>query len=57
MRFIPPAMLVAAAGWLASQWDALPERWVVHWGPGGVPNGYSSKTFGGVFGPLLIAAG
>jgi len=57
MRFMPPAILIAAAGWLASRWDALPERWVVHWGPGGVPNGYASKTFGGVFGPLLVAAG
>jgi uncharacterized membrane protein len=57
MRFIPPAMLLAAAGWLAIQWDALPERWVIHWGPGGVPDGYASKTFGGVFGPLMFAAG
>jgi len=57
MRFMPPAILIAAAGWLASRWDALPARWVVHWGPGGVPNGYASKTFGGVFGPLLLAAG
>ena len=42
--------------WLATRWDALPERWIVHWGPGGVPNGYASKTLGGVFGPLLLAA-
>lgn len=56
MRFMPPAMLIAAAVWLASRWDSLPERWVVHWGPGGVPNGWATKTFGGVFGPLLFGA-
>lgn len=27
---------------------------MIHWGPGGVPNGYASKTFSGVFGPLLF---
>jgi uncharacterized membrane protein len=56
MRFIPFAMLAAAAGWLSSRWDDLPERWVIHWGPGGVPNGYTAKTYVGVFGPLLLAA-
>jgi uncharacterized membrane protein len=54
MRFAPLAILAAAAGWLALRWDTLPERWVVHWGPGGVPNGYASKTFSGVFGLLLF---
>jgi uncharacterized membrane protein len=54
MRFAPLAILAAAAGWLALRWDSLPERWVIHWGPGGVPNGFASKTFTGVFGPLLF---
>jgi uncharacterized membrane protein len=54
MRFAPLAILAATAGWLALRWDTLPERWVIHWGPGGVPNGYASKTFSGVFGPLLL---
>src|SRR5690606_7551415 len=54
MRFAPLAILAAAAGWLALRWDTLPERWVVHWGPGGVPDGYASKTVSGVFGPLLF---
>jgi uncharacterized membrane protein len=56
MRFIPFALLAAAAGWLASQWDDLPAQWVVHWGPGGVPDGYVSRTFAGVFGPLIFGA-
>jgi uncharacterized membrane protein len=54
MRFAPLAILAAAAGWLALRWDSLPERWVVHWGKGGVPNGFASKTFSGVFAPLLF---
>lgn len=49
-------MLIAAAAWLATRWDALPAQWVVHWGPGGAPNGWATKTFGGVFGPLLFGA-
>ncbi len=57
MRFAPLAILAAAAGWLALKWDSLPEQWVVHWGPGGVPNGYASKTFSGVFGLLLVGVG
>lgn len=57
MRFIPFAILAVAAGWLASQWGALPERWVVHWGPGGVPDGYASRSFLGAFGPFLFGAG
>lgn len=56
MRLLPLALLAAAAAWLASKWDALPARWVVHWGRGGVPDGYATKSFGGVFGPLLFAA-
>jgi uncharacterized membrane protein len=55
MRFVPFTLVAAAAAWLASQWDSLPERWVIHWGPGGVPNGFASRTFSGVFGPLLFA--
>lgn len=57
MRFMPPAMLIAAVAWLASRWDSLPARWVVHRGPGGVPNGWATKTLGGVFGPLLFGVG
>jgi uncharacterized membrane protein len=54
MRFAPLAILAAAAAWLAFSWDTLPERWVIHWGPGGVPDGFASKTWSGVFGPLLF---
>ena len=56
MRFLPFAVLATTAGWLGSQWDALPERWVTHWGRGGVPDGYAVKSLGGVFSPLVVAA-
>ena len=56
MRLVPFGMLAAAAAWLAIRWEDLPSRWIVHWGPGGVPNGWATKTFGGVFGPLLLGA-
>jgi uncharacterized membrane protein len=56
MRLIPLALIAAAAVWLATQWEKLPDRWIVHWGPGGVPNGYATRSVGGVFGPLLLAA-
>ena len=54
MRFAPFALLALAALSLAARWESLPERWVVHWGRGGVPDGFASRTVGGVFGPLLI---
>jgi uncharacterized membrane protein len=57
MRLAPLAILAAAAAWLALRWNTLPERWVTHWGPGGVPDGFASKSVGGVFGPLLFAVG
>jgi uncharacterized membrane protein len=54
--WVPLAILLAAAAYLAIRWDSIPPRWVTHWGPTGVPNGWSERTVGGVFGPLLIGA-
>lgn len=48
-------VLVASGAYLAVRWTDLPARWVIHWGPGGVPNGWATRTWPGVFGPLLIA--
>src|SRR4029078_1817386 len=55
-KWIPPLILVAAAAVLALFWDGLPVRWAVHWGLGGQPNGWATKTSFGVFGPLVLAA-
>ncbi len=51
---LPYLILVAASLFLAWKWDSLPPRWPSHWGRGGVPNGWSMRTIGGVFGPLLF---
>jgi uncharacterized membrane protein len=50
----PFAILVAGALYLAANWQRIPERFPVHWGYDGQPNGWSTRSFGGVYGPLLI---
>jgi uncharacterized membrane protein len=56
VKWIPPVILGAAAAVLGLMWDSLPARWAVHWGLGGHPNGWATKTPAGVFGPLLLGA-
>jgi uncharacterized membrane protein len=53
---LPFAALAGAALYLRSRWDSLPERFPVHWGFDGRPNGWSTRSLTGVFGPLLITA-
>ena len=36
------------------RWSDIPQRWVIHWGAGGVPNGWATKSFSGVYGILLV---
>jgi uncharacterized membrane protein len=54
LALLPYLILMAASLFLAWKWDSLPPRWPSHWGRGGVPNGWSTRTIGGVFGPLLF---
>ena len=56
VKWLAPSILSAAAAWLAVAWDRLPARWVTHWGVGGRPNGFTTKTPLGVFGLLLLGA-
>ena len=53
LRFSPFLILLLAAAVLWLKWDSLPERWVVDWGAGGVPNGWATRTPFSVFLPLL----
>lgn len=53
--WLPLAPLIVATVYLALRWSAIPPRWVSHWGRGGIPNGWSTKSMTGVFGPFLIA--
>jgi uncharacterized membrane protein len=52
-----PFVVLAFTGiFLASQWDHIPERFPIHWGIDGTPNGWSNRTPLGVFWPLALAA-
>ena len=50
------AVLVLAASYLALRWDAIPARWIIHWGASGQPNGWATRTIPGVFGILAFTA-
>src|SRR5262249_51366230 len=51
----PFLVLALGAGYLAARWGSIPETFASHWGPGGVANGFSHRSAGGVFGPLFFA--
>jgi uncharacterized membrane protein len=52
----PFVWLAGVAFYLQSHWYQLPERFPVHWGADGQPNGWATRSFQGVYGPLLLAA-
>ena len=52
----PFALLFMAALNLRMRWDQIPERFPVHWGANGQPNGWATRTPIGVYGPLMFAA-
>jgi len=53
----PFVLLLATTIYLRLRWDRIPDRFPVHWGIDGQPNGWSVRTPMGVFGPLLIGFG
>jgi len=50
----PLAILAATALYLHFNWVRIPARFPVHWGTNGVPNGWSTRSVAGVYGPLLL---
>ncbi len=48
--------LLLAGAYLRAHWSEIPVRFPVHWNAAGHANGWSSRTVGGVFGPLLVGA-
>jgi uncharacterized membrane protein len=52
----PFATLLVTAGYVQTHWDRIPDRFPVHWGVDGLPNGWSTRTPEGVYGPLLFGA-
>lgn len=55
LQFGPFAILTIVAIYLGTHWAQIPDRFPVHWGIDGRPNGWSERTAFGVFGPLLIS--
>jgi len=54
---IPPfALLAFAALWLRLHWDSIPDRFPIHWGINGQPNGWATRSIQGVYASLAIAA-
>jgi uncharacterized membrane protein len=56
LQFGPLAILAVVALYLGVHWAEIPDRFAVHWGANGMPNGYSTRTPTGVYAPLLLAA-
>jgi uncharacterized membrane protein len=53
---IPLAILAGTALYLHVHWDEIPAGFPVHWGMDGTPNGWSTRTFTGVYGRLILGA-
>jgi uncharacterized membrane protein len=49
-RWVPFAVLAAAALYLILRWDSIPPVWTTHWNAAGRPNGWSHRTVWGVLG-------
>jgi len=52
----PFALLAAVAVWLQLHWSEIPDRFPTHWGLDGQPNNWATRSFTGVFFPLLTGA-
>lgn len=53
--FLGPLIILAIAAWfLQSNWNSIPERFPIHWGLDGKPNGWATRSFEGVYGTLLL---
>lgn len=50
----PFAILAAAAIYIQMIWDRIPERFPIHWGFDGRPNGWATRSFWGIYGFWLI---
>ncbi|HXO45252.1 MAG TPA: DUF5808 domain-containing protein [Candidatus Cybelea sp.] len=52
----PFVILLATACYIQAHWNQIPDRFPVHWGINGMPDGWSGRTPLGVYGPLLFGA-
>ncbi|MEQ8200298.1 MAG: DUF1648 domain-containing protein [Syntrophomonadaceae bacterium] len=63
-RYYPPwldliglLLLSTAFSYIRANYDQIPVTIPTHFGPSGGPNGWSTKSVGSVYGPLLIGLG
>lgn len=56
VQFGPFLILLLTGLYLSAHWEQIPARFPVHWGANGQPNGWSTHTLSGVFGPLVFGA-
>lgn len=56
LAFVPFIVAAACAVYLQLHWDRIPQRFPIHWGAHG-PNGWETRTFLGVYSPLILGAG
>lgn len=56
LQFGPLVILAIVAIYLGTHWSEIPDKFPVHWGIHGQPNGWSVRTPIGVYGPLLFGA-
>lgn len=54
LQIVPFAILCACGLYLRENWERIPERFPIHWGLNGEPNGWATRSFGGIYGLLLI---
>lgn len=56
LAVVPFVLVAACATYLQVHWDQIPPRFPIHWGAHG-PNGWSTRTFLGVYSPLILGGG
>lgn len=57
LQLMPFAILLVTSLYVSAHWNEIPDRFPVHWGINGMPNGWSTRTPLGVYGPLFFGAG
>ena len=54
LRWASPLVLATASAVLYLNWDRIPDRWAIHWGVHGRPDGWAVKSPFWVFVPMLF---
>jgi len=54
VSILPFLLLLGTALFLRAHWNSIPERFPIHWGVNGVPNGWAERNVRGVYGVLIF---